>query len=155
MLNRHQTVIITMWCWHHGLQYWNCHDYARNTATEKKIDIDVDNNKDRIRSNPVCVFLNVFSIKRYEEGVGAVCEHVFNKVIWGGWRMEGMLVSLYICLCFMCFQWGFVERGLAVSYHHIENTFTNTNRSCGFGGGDRLVSLNINIVCSCVFNDVL
>ena len=43
---------------------------------KKKIDIDVDNNKDRIRSNPVCVFSNVFSIKRYEEGVGAVCERV-------------------------------------------------------------------------------
>ena len=43
--------------------------------------IDVENNKDRLRNNPVCVFPNVFSIKRYEEGVGAVCESVFHKVI--------------------------------------------------------------------------
>ena len=31
----------------------------------------------------------------------------------------------------MCFQWCVVGRGLVVSYHLIENTFTNTNRGCG------------------------
>ena len=47
----------------------------------------------------------------------------------GGWRGVGWF--LYIFVCVSCVSNEVLGRGLAMSYHLIENTFTNTNRGCG------------------------